>query len=100
MRTRQPCSATTRLRLVLSDRPGNFFALKTEKGCDFTSRRQMAKFLGAVFEVGDEDFISALLGLGSAGSTSSSFASLSSSKRLKLSLNFPSWRTERSGKIK
>lgn len=86
--------------LVLSDKPGNFFALKTEKGFDFTSRRQIAKFLGAILEAGDEDFISVLCGLGSTGSASSSFASLSSSKRLKLSLNFPSCRTERSGKMK
>lgn len=88
MRTRQPCSATILLSEVLSVRPGNFFALKTVKGSDLTSRRCVTC---ASPGVDAREGLSAL---------SSSCAFFNSSYKLKLSLYLPSCRTDRSGKMK
>lgn len=98
MRTRQPCSATVRLSGVLSDSPGNFFALYTAKGTDLTSRRKCTCARGAMGLLLRS--LSFDFGLPPGGSTSASLSSLSSSNRLKLKRYNPSWRTDRSGKMK
>ncbi len=93
MRTRHPCSATVRLSDVLSASPGNFLALKTVKAADFTSKRQSKEPFGVAAIGGGFE-------LSLDCSASASLESLVSSYRLKLNLYFPSWRTERSGKMK
>ena len=98
MRTRQPCSATVRLSGVLSDNPGNFFALYTAKGIDLTSKRKCTCARGAIGLLLRS--LSFDFGLPPGGSTSASLSSLSSSNRLKLSRYKPSWRTDKSGKMK